>query len=81
MGKKSRKPKQGEKQNRSGVASSVPTAASSGNSAAACWICLDGDPDCEGKPIVRDCSCRGDDAGFAHYHVWLNTPKQKVGKY
>ncbi|KAL9187146.1 hypothetical protein ACHAXT_010866 [Thalassiosira profunda] len=33
---------------------------------ASCWICLDGDPDDGGKPIVRDCSCRGDDAGFAH---------------
>ena len=33
---------------------------------AACWICFDGDHDGGGKPILRDCSCRGDDAGFAH---------------
>ena len=34
--------------------------------AAVCWICLDGGADDTGKPIVRDCACRGSDAGFAH---------------
>ena len=34
--------------------------------AAVCWICLDGEADDTGKPIVRDCACRGNDAGFAH---------------
>ena len=27
---------------------------------ATCWVCLDGEPDEEGNPLVRDCSCRGD---------------------
>jgi hypothetical protein len=38
----------------------------SDSTAAACWICLDDGPDDAGKPTVRDCSCRGSDAGFAH---------------
>jgi hypothetical protein len=33
---------------------------------ASCWICLDDEADQYGKPPVRDCSCRGDDVGFAH---------------
>jgi hypothetical protein len=33
---------------------------------ASCWICLDDGADHCGKPPVRDCSCRGDDAGFVH---------------
>ena len=33
---------------------------------ASCYICLDEGPDEAGKPLVRDCSCRGDTAGFAH---------------
>ena len=33
---------------------------------AACCFCLDNVGDKEGKPPVRDCSCRGDSAGFAH---------------
>jgi hypothetical protein len=36
------------------------------STAAACWICLDDGPDDAGKPTVRDCSCRGSYAGFAH---------------
>jgi hypothetical protein len=36
------------------------------STAAACWICLDDGPDDAGKPTVRNCSCRGSDAGFAH---------------
>jgi hypothetical protein len=31
----------------------------------ACYICLGGGCNKEGKPLVRDCSCRGD-AGSAH---------------
>jgi hypothetical protein len=31
----------------------------------ACYICLGGGCNDEGKPLVRDCSCRGN-AGFAH---------------
>ncbi|KAL7539272.1 hypothetical protein ACHAWF_006359 [Thalassiosira exigua] len=33
---------------------------------ASCWICLEEGLDESGKPPVRDCSCRGDSAGFAH---------------
>ncbi len=33
---------------------------------AVCWICLEEGADEKGKPIVRDCACRGNDAGFAH---------------
>ena len=33
---------------------------------ASCYICLDEGPDEAGNPLVRDCSCRGDTAGFAH---------------
>lgn len=33
---------------------------------ASCWICLEQGPDESGKPLRRDCSCRGDHAGFAH---------------
>jgi hypothetical protein len=36
------------------------------SAAAACWICMDDGPDEAGKPTIRDCSCRGSDAGFAH---------------
>ena len=31
-----------------------------------CWICLENGADEGGKPLRRDCSCRGDDSGFAH---------------
>lgn len=30
-----------------------------------CWVCLEEGPDNAGKPLVRDCSCRGQ-SGFAH---------------
>ena len=34
---------------------------------ASCWICLEGgDGDSESGALVRNCACRGDDAGFAH---------------
>mmetsp|Transcript_9485 Transcript_9485/g.20605 ORF Transcript_9485/g.20605 Transcript_9485/m.20605 type:complete len:442 (+) Transcript_9485:381-1706(+) len=45
---------------------------------AACWICLDGDPDEGGKPIVRDCSCRGEDAGFVHLSCLVSYAKTKT---
>lgn len=31
---------------------------------AACYFYLDEGPDETGKPVVRDCSCRGNDAGM-----------------
>mmetsp|Transcript_24983 Transcript_24983/g.38322 ORF Transcript_24983/g.38322 Transcript_24983/m.38322 type:complete len:432 (+) Transcript_24983:76-1371(+) len=30
-----------------------------------CWLCHEEGPDASGKPLVRDCSCRGS-TGFAH---------------
>jgi E3 ubiquitin-protein ligase DOA10 len=47
---------------------------------ASCYICLDEGPDEEGKPLVRDCSCRGDTAGFAHLSCIIEYAKQKKKK-
>jgi hypothetical protein len=44
---------------------------------AACYFCLGEGPDEEGKPLVRDCSCRGDSAGFAHLSCLTNYAEQK----
>ena len=44
---------------------------------ASCYICLDDGPDEEGKPLVRDCSCRGDDAGFAHLSCIVKYAEQR----
>jgi E3 ubiquitin-protein ligase DOA10 len=44
-----------------------------------CFICLDVGPDDEGKPLVRDCSCRGD-AGVAHLSCLTMYAKQKSRK-
>lgn len=33
---------------------------------ASCYICLDTGPNEAGMPLVHDCSCCGDAAGFAH---------------
>ncbi|KAL7524752.1 hypothetical protein ACHAWF_001066, partial [Thalassiosira exigua] len=41
-------------------------------------ICLDGDADDERKPIVRDCSCRGDDAGYAHLSCLVHYAETKT---
>ena len=46
-------------------------------SGAVCWICLDGGADDTGKPIVRDCACRGDDAGFAHTSCIIQYAQKK----
>ena len=45
--------------------------------AAVCWICLDGGADDTGKPIVRDCACRGNDAGFAHTSCIIKYAEKK----
>ena len=45
--------------------------------AAACWICLEEGNDGEGKPPVRDCSCRGDAAGYAHISCIVEYAKVK----
>ena len=36
-----------------------------GDESASCWICLEAGGE-SGERLRRDCSCRGDDAGFAH---------------
>ena len=45
--------------------------------AAVCWICLDGGADDTGKPLVRDCACRGNDAGFAHMACIIKYAEKK----
>ena len=47
------------------------------HSGAVCWICLEGGADDKGKPIVRDCACRGSDAGFAHTSCIIKYAEQK----
>lgn len=44
---------------------------------ASCWICLEEEPDDDGKPPVRDCSCRGDAAGYAHLSCLTEYAKMK----
>jgi hypothetical protein len=43
---------------------------------AACYFCLGEEGDEEGKPLVRDCSCRGN-SGFAHLPCLIEYSKQK----
>lgn len=43
---------------------------------ASCWICLDDGLDEEGKPLIRECSCRGN-AGFAHLSCIVKYAKVK----
>ena len=47
------------------------------NNGAACYFCLEEGPDDEGKSLVRDCSCRGDSAGFAHLSCLTKYAEQK----
>jgi hypothetical protein len=49
--------------------------------AAVCWICLDGGADDTGKPIVRDCACRGNDAGFAHTSCIIKYAEKKCEQF
>ncbi|KAL9186608.1 hypothetical protein ACHAXT_005846 [Thalassiosira profunda] len=42
-----------------------------------CWLCLADGPDESGKPLRRDCSCRGS-SGFAHFDCIVNYVKQKA---
>ena len=44
---------------------------------AACYFCLGEEEDEEGKPLVRNCSCRGDSAGFAHLSCLTKYAEQK----
>ena len=59
MGKKGKKAKKAACKQKAGQT------AATGHSGS-CYFCLDADPDDEGKLPVRNCSCRGDNAGFAH---------------
>ena len=43
----------------------------------ACYFCLGEETDNEGKPLLRDCSCRGDSAGFAHLSCLTKYAEQK----
>ncbi|KAL9187557.1 hypothetical protein ACHAXT_001660 [Thalassiosira profunda] len=79
MGRKSKK--KGKAGARSNAAKSQPSATSKGKGApppgASCWICLDEEPDDAGQPLVRDCSCRGTSAGFAHLSCLIQYAEQK----
>jgi len=44
---------------------------------AACYFCLGEEAEEEGMPLVRDCSCRGDSAGFAHFSCLTTYAEQK----
>jgi len=44
---------------------------------AACYFCLGEEADEEGKPLVRDCSCRGGSAGFVHTSCLVKYAEQK----
>ena len=44
---------------------------------ATCYLCLGDGLDEAGVPLVRDCSCRGDSAGFAHLSCIVQYAKQK----
>ena len=61
-------------------ASSSLSSGGIGDGESVCYLCLDGDLDDDGRPLRRDCACRGTDAGFVHlsYRVLLNMQKQKV---
>jgi hypothetical protein len=44
---------------------------------ASCYFCLEEGSDEQGKPLVRNCACRGDSAGFAHLSCIVAYAKQK----
>jgi len=51
-----------------------------GDGAAVCYICLEEEGADDTKvenPLVRDCSCRGDSAGFAHLPCIIQYAKEK----
>ncbi len=41
-----------------------------------CWLCLEEGPDDSGKPLIRDCSCRGT-SGFAHLSCMVKYAESK----
>ena len=47
------------------------------NEGRTCWICLDGGSDEDGKPLVRECSCRGS-AGYVHASCLIGYAEHKT---
>jgi hypothetical protein len=45
--------------------------------AAVCYFCLEDGKDDDEKPVVRNCSCRGDSAGFAHLSCLIKNATHK----
>jgi hypothetical protein len=48
-----------------------------GDEESVCYLCLDGDLDDDGRPLRRDCACRGTDAGFVHLSCLANYAETK----
>lgn len=44
---------------------------------AVCYFCLGEEGDEEGQPLVQDCSCHGDSAGFAHSSCLVKYAEQQ----
>jgi len=42
-----------------------------------CYFCLDDGKDEDEKPVVRNCSCRGDSAGYAHLSCLIKNATHK----
>jgi E3 ubiquitin-protein ligase DOA10 len=47
--------------------------------ASSCWLCLEEGLDNSGKPLVRNCSCRGS-SGFAHISCIINFAESESKK-
>jgi len=47
------------------------------NEGRTCWICLDGGSDEDGKPLLRECSCRGS-AGYVHASCLIGYAEHKT---
>mmetsp|Transcript_30891 Transcript_30891/g.65290 ORF Transcript_30891/g.65290 Transcript_30891/m.65290 type:complete len:494 (-) Transcript_30891:143-1624(-) len=54
-----------------------PPPCAADNEGVSCWICLEEGPDELGKPLVRDCACHGESAGFAHLSCIIQYAKGK----
>ena len=65
------------KQARQNARASPTKCTPSEGSGAACWICLEEGPDESGQGIFRDCSCRGNTAGFAHLSCLVQFAQSK----
>ena len=45
---------------------------------ASCYICLENSTDENSQPLLRNCACRGDDAGWAHISCLAEFAASKV---